>query len=77
MRSAPFAWSTAIQRTGAGFGEVLNAIIRLRQTDGAPKGTYYYGAFAPGASMLDSALQLMRNLMRRRERRPRPLLDTS
>lgn len=50
VRSAPFPFSTAIQRTGAGFGEVLNAIIRLRQTDGAPKGTYYYGAFAPGSS---------------------------
>ena len=47
---APFPFSTAIQRTGAGFSEVLNAIIRLRQTDGAPKGTYYYGAFAPGSS---------------------------
>lgn len=50
VRSKPYPWSSAIQRTGTGFDTILNAIIRLRQTDGAPKGTYYYGAFAPGSS---------------------------
>lgn len=50
VREKPFAWSTPITRTGSGFGEILNAMIRLRQNDGAPKGTYYYGAFAPAAS---------------------------
>ncbi|MBI2392449.1 MAG: hypothetical protein HYV09_22885 [Deltaproteobacteria bacterium] len=50
VREKPFPWSTPITRTGSGFGEILNAMIRLRQTDGAPKGTYYYGAFAPASS---------------------------
>ena len=48
---APYSWSTAISRTGSGFSNLLNAIIRLRQTDGAERGVYYYGAFAAGATM--------------------------
>ena len=47
---APFPWSSAITRNGSGFGNLLNSVIRLRQTDGAPKGTYYYGAFIGAAT---------------------------
>ncbi len=47
---APYPWSTTIARNGSGFSQLLNAIIRLRQTDGAPKGVYYYGAFAAGST---------------------------
>jgi hypothetical protein len=46
----PYPWSSAITRSGSGFGNLLNAIIRLRQSDGAPKGMYYFGAFAAGAT---------------------------
>lgn len=42
---APYAWSTAISRTGSGFSTVLNAMVKLRAADGAPKDVYYYGAF--------------------------------
>lgn len=50
VRDKPMPWSSAISRSGSGFDTLLNAVIKLRQTDGAPKGTYYYGAFAAGAS---------------------------
>lgn len=53
---APYAWSAAITRNGSGFGNLLNSVIRLRQTDGAPKGTYYYGAFA-GANTFEQWCQ--------------------
>jgi len=42
----PYVWSTAIDRSGSGFSSLLQAMVRLRQTDGAPKDVYYYGAFA-------------------------------
>ncbi len=50
VRPTPFTWSSAINRSGAGFDSILNAIISLRQKDGAAKGIYYYGAFMPAAS---------------------------
>lgn len=49
---APFPWSSAISRNGSGFSQILNAIIKLRQSDGAEKGVYYYGAFAPASSIV-------------------------
>ncbi len=48
----PVAWPNAVQRTGSGWNQLLNAMIKLRQSDGAPKGVYYYGAFSPAASMI-------------------------
>jgi len=49
---AAYNWSSAIQANGTGFDSLLNAVIRLRQSDGAPKGTYYYGAFAAGSTFM-------------------------
>lgn len=48
----PYNWSSAIQRNGTGFDQLLNGILRLRQTDGAPKGTYYFGAFAAASTFM-------------------------
>jgi hypothetical protein len=53
VRSTPFPWSKAVKADGTGFPELLNAVVALRQTDGAPKGIYYYGAFEPGPSMFN------------------------
>jgi hypothetical protein len=47
---APYAWSSAISSNGSGFSTVLQSVVKLRQTDGAPKDVYYYGAFAPTSS---------------------------
>jgi hypothetical protein len=47
---AAYPWSKAISYTGAGFSQILQALQILRQTDKAPKDTYYYGAFAPASS---------------------------
>jgi hypothetical protein len=47
---APWSWATPISRNGSGFSQVLSAITRLRQQDGAAKDVYYYGALAPAAS---------------------------
>ncbi len=51
VRSQPIPWATTIGPTDANaFSALLNKMIQTRQADGAPKGTYYFGAFAPGAS---------------------------
>lgn len=50
---APYPYSSAISANGSGFSNALQAIVKLRQTDGAPKDVYYYGAFA-GASSFGS-----------------------
>jgi hypothetical protein len=47
---APYPWQGAIQPNGQGWGSVLNAILELRQQDGAAPGRYYYGIFAPASS---------------------------
>jgi hypothetical protein len=47
---APYAYSSAISANGSGFSTALNAMVKLRQTDGAPKDVYYYGAFASASS---------------------------
>lgn len=44
---APYKWNGAIAGTGAGWSEVLNAIVRLRATDKVADDVYYYGAFSP------------------------------
>ncbi len=43
---APYAWSSVVDRNGTGFSSLLQAMVKLRQADGAPKNVYYYGAFA-------------------------------
>jgi len=46
----PYAWSSSIHSSGSGFDELLDAMVKLRQSDGAPKDVYYYGAFAAASS---------------------------
>jgi hypothetical protein len=48
---APMAWPSKISASGTGFSQVLNAVLSLRQKDNAPDDVYYFGAFAPSASM--------------------------
>jgi hypothetical protein len=43
-------WATPIQPNGAGWGNILNAMIRLRQQDRAEDDVYYYGVFMPRTS---------------------------
>ncbi|MGZ3418506.1 MAG: hypothetical protein ACXVEE_11610 [Polyangiales bacterium] len=45
VRDAPMPWSQAIGRDGTGWNQILNAVVKLRISDGAGKGVYYYGAF--------------------------------
>lgn len=47
---APYKWSSAIAGNGAGWSEVLNALVRLRAQDKVADDVYYYGAFAPKSS---------------------------
>ncbi len=47
---APYPYSASISASGTGWSEVLQAIVRLRASDAAPKDVYYFGAFAPTAS---------------------------
>jgi hypothetical protein len=42
---APYAWPSTIAPNGSGFSAALNAMVKLRAADGAPKDVYYYGAF--------------------------------
>lgn len=46
----PYPWSTAIGANGSGFSSILNAMVKLRQTDNVGADTYYYGAFTPTSS---------------------------
>jgi hypothetical protein len=48
---APMPWSGKISASGSGFSQVLNAVLALRQKDKAPDDVYYFGAFAPTASI--------------------------
>jgi hypothetical protein len=47
---APYDWSSTISASGSGFDSLLNAMVRLRISDKAPKDVYYYGAFAAKTS---------------------------
>lgn len=47
---APYPYASAIAANGSGFSNALNAMVKLRQSDGAPKDVYYYGAFAATSS---------------------------
>ncbi|MBI4706204.1 MAG: hypothetical protein HY744_34340 [Deltaproteobacteria bacterium] len=44
-------WDQAIQPNGAGWGELLDAMVSFRQSDGAKPDEYYYGIFSPAPSM--------------------------
>lgn len=48
---APYPWTTTIARNGSGFSSVLRAMHQLRQREQAEDDVYYYGIFAPTASM--------------------------
>ena len=47
---APVPYASAISANGSGFSSALQSMVKLRQTDGAAKDVYYYGAFAGAAS---------------------------
>jgi len=47
---APYAWSSAVSPNGSGFSTLLQALVKLRAADGAPKDVYYYGAFMATSS---------------------------
>lgn len=47
---APYAYSGSISASGSGFSALLQSVVKLRQSDGAPKDVYYYGAFASRSS---------------------------
>jgi hypothetical protein len=47
---APYAWSQAISSSGTGFSTILQAIVKLRASDGVPSDVYYFGAFTPASS---------------------------
>ena len=46
----PLKWTTAVQATGKGWGQLLDALINLRISDGVPPNVYYYGMCAPSIS---------------------------
>lgn len=50
VRSEALAWSQPIGAGGSGFGQLLDAIRRLRETEQPQADVYYYGAFAPTSS---------------------------
>lgn len=46
----PYPWTTAITANGAGFDQILNAMVSLRRRDRAASDVYYYGVFVPQTS---------------------------
>ena len=46
----PFGWDSAISRNGAGWSNILQAILNLRNDDAPDANVYYYGIFAPASS---------------------------
>jgi hypothetical protein len=50
VRSQAFSWSSSVASNGSGWDNLLDAIADLRNSDGAPFDTYYYGIFAPSSS---------------------------
>lgn len=51
--ASAFPWSAAISPSGAGFSNVLQAMVALRQRNRAPPDLYYVGLFAPGDTFDD------------------------
>jgi hypothetical protein len=47
VRDTAFEWPTAVEADGTGWGELLDAIVTLRQDDGVSDNVYYFGAFKP------------------------------
>lgn len=46
----PFDWNNTIAPNGAGWSEILQAILMLRARDRPSPRTYYYGVFAPAST---------------------------
>ncbi|MEO7091978.1 MAG: M66 family metalloprotease [Polyangiales bacterium] len=47
VRETAFEWPSTVEADGTGWGELLDAIVTLRQDDGASDTVYYFGAFKP------------------------------
>jgi hypothetical protein len=43
----PWSWSTVVEPDGAGWSDLLTAIVDLRNSESAPSDVYYYGLFMP------------------------------
>ncbi len=43
----PFAWDQPVEPGGSGWGDLLEAIVDLRNADKTPADVYYYGLFQP------------------------------
>jgi len=50
VRSSPLDLQSYVQRSGAGWSEMLNAVLAARSQDGAPNDVYYYGMVQPASS---------------------------
>lgn len=50
VREQPMQWTGVISPNGAGFGEILDALVTQRNKDNVADDVYYYGAFSPSAS---------------------------
>ncbi len=48
---APVAWSNSVSANGSGWSNLLDGVANLRQQENAPADLYYYGIFAPAASV--------------------------
>jgi hypothetical protein len=48
---APLPWPSAVEATGQGWDELLNAIVETRRTDLVDDDVFYVGVFAPKASV--------------------------
>jgi hypothetical protein len=48
---AEFPWARQISAQGTGWGDLLEAIVRKRLSDGVPTNVYYYGVFEPAESI--------------------------
>jgi hypothetical protein len=48
---SPMPWSGAVQADGTGWDELLQAVVDKRAQDHVAINVYYYGVFAPAASM--------------------------
>ncbi len=51
VRTEPYDWTSEVTADGNGWGELLDAVVTLRQTDAVADNVYYYAAFKPADSL--------------------------
>jgi hypothetical protein len=57
VRSNPLVWTEEVRPDGAGWGELLQAVLDERAADKPSRDTYYVGAFAPNDSFGEYCMQ--------------------